>query len=140
MLGETIKRIRKEHGDSLRTLASKLGITFTYIDRIEKGINTISVPVFKKLLTAYPLERNILIKEYADEYIPSEIKEVIGLKIETDFVDNIFSIIKNLDVDTKKIILMGVIEKLEYVSLKNGTYELVKNILEEAKNKTESLK
>ncbi|MCD7980115.1 MAG: helix-turn-helix domain-containing protein, partial [Fusobacterium sp.] len=33
---KTLKKVRNENGDSLRKLGEKLGIHFTYVDKIEK--------------------------------------------------------------------------------------------------------
>ena len=40
--GKTLKRIRLKHKDSLRGLAKKIDLHFTFIDKVEKGTAPIS--------------------------------------------------------------------------------------------------
>lgn len=138
MFGEILKEIRKNNGDSLRKLAEKLNTSFSYIDRIEREEVPASKNILEKLLEVYPLQKEKLIKSYCDDLLPNEAKKYTEQK-EQGFVDDIVSLIENLDKNNKKIILNGIIEKLEYISLKNGKYEDVKDMLENAKTKTEKL-
>lgn len=133
--GEELKQIRKEHKESLRTLAEKVGVAFSYIDRIEKGENPISKPILEKILKYYPLQKNRLIKAYLEETLPDEVQKEIGLKIENNFLNDMKNLIKMLDKENQKLAFLYIIERLEVTSIKNGTYEKVKNILEEVKEK-----
>jgi transcriptional regulator with XRE-family HTH domain len=49
MFGEEIKKYRKENGVSLRALAEKIGVSFTYISYIEKGRAMPAPSIIKKL-------------------------------------------------------------------------------------------
>ncbi len=40
--GTTLKKIRLKHKDSLRGLAKKINLHFTFIDKVEKGTAPIS--------------------------------------------------------------------------------------------------
>lgn len=140
MFGEVLKKIRQKNGDSLRSLGEKIDNNFSYIDRIEKGKVPASKVTLKKLLEVYPFEKEELINAYCDDLLPEEAKRYIeNDNNKDDFMNKIITLVKGLEKENKKMVLLGIIEKLEYISLKNGKYDLVKNILNEAKEKTEKL-
>lgn len=139
MFGKTLKKIRQKNGDSLRSLGEKIDNNFSYIDRIEKGKVPASKVTLRKLLEVYPFEKEELINAYCDDLLPDEAKRYIENNNKDDFMNKIITLVKGLEKENKKMVLLGIIEKLEYISLKNGKYDLVKNILNEAKEKTEKL-
>lgn len=53
--------------------------------------------------------------------------------------DEMFRILKLLDNNTQKIVLNEMIEKIEYLKLKNGEYEEVKDLIELVRNKIKEL-
>ncbi len=55
--GKVLKKVRNEHKHSLRTLAEKTGIYFTYIDKIEKSEKPINNEILEKLVKEYPLDK-----------------------------------------------------------------------------------
>ena len=65
--GKTLKRIRLKHKDSLRGLAKKIDLHFTFIDKVEKGTAPISKNFIENVVAVYPDEREILKKEYLKE-------------------------------------------------------------------------
>lgn len=140
--GEVLKEIRNKNGDSLPKLGEKVSVSFSYIDRIEKGKNSISKKIFERILEVYPFDNEKLIEAYCDETLPETIKNKLissGKENEPDALYEIFLLISKLDKNTKKNIILSLIEKIEYMSFKQGKYEKVKRILEEAKEKTERL-
>lgn len=140
MFGEVLKEIRQKNGDSLRSLGEKIDNNFSYIDRIEKGKVPASKVTLKKILEVYPFEKEELIKAYCDDLLPDEAKKyILKTNDKNDFMEKLIMLVKDLEKENKKMVLLGIIEKLEYISLKNGKYELVKNILDEVKEKTENL-
>ena len=48
--GEVLKEIRLKHKDSLRGLAEKIELHFTFIDKIEKGTAPISKTFIEKIV------------------------------------------------------------------------------------------
>ena len=58
--GKTLKRIRLKHKDSLRGLAKKIDLHFTFIDKVEKGTAPISKNFIENVVAVYPEEREIL--------------------------------------------------------------------------------
>lgn len=133
--GETLKIIRKEHGDSLKRLGEKTGVAHSYIDRIERNETPISKNYFEKILKYYPLQKNRLIKSYLEETLPDEVQKEIGLKIENNFLNDMKNLIKMLDKENQKLAFLYIVERLEVTAIKNGTYDKVKNILEEVKER-----
>lgn len=138
--GEILKEIRIKHGDSLRGLGEKIDNNFSYIDKVEKGVTPISRNLFEKLLKTYPLDKKRLIKAYCDELLPDDVKDYIMPKEQKEnFLGDLFELVKLMDKEQQKIIIFNIIERLEYLSLKDGKFELIKDILEQAKEKTEKL-
>ena len=60
--GKTLKRIRLKHKDSLRGLAKKIDLHFTFIDKVEKGTAPISKNFIENVVAVYPEEREFIYK------------------------------------------------------------------------------
>lgn len=132
--GEILKEIRNKNDDSLRALAEKLDVSFTYIDNIEKEKRPISNGVFEKLLEVYPVDKQKLLEAYCDETLSPSLKGMIlSDKKQDELLNIIFELLQTLDIENKKSIIDLIVEKIEYNSLKHGKYDEVKDILEEAK-------
>lgn len=76
--GEILREIRIKNGDSLRKLAEKTDIVFTYIDRLEKGTVPINKNLLEKFINAYPLYKKEFEKAYLDEVMPDSLKNIKG--------------------------------------------------------------
>ena len=138
--GSTLKEIRLRRGDSLRKLADNIDLPFTFINRVEKGINPPSETMIEGLLKVYPLEKKILSKAYSEEKLPDKVlKELDFDNITEDFLDSILGLVKTLDTSEQKNILNLIIEKIEYMSFKSGHYDEVKEMIDEAKEKINEL-
>ena len=59
------------------------------------------------------------------------------MDFENNFLDNMKDVIKMLDKESQKMAFLYIIERLEYTSLKNGTYDKVKTMLEKVKERVE---
>ena len=79
--GKTLKRIRLKHKDSLRGLAKKIDLHFTFIDKVEKGTAPISKNFIENVVAVYPEEREILKKEYLKETLPDIFQKEDAIKI-----------------------------------------------------------
>ena len=79
--GKTLKRIRLKHKDSLRGLAKKIDLHFTFIDKVEKGTAPISKNFIENVIAVYPEEREILKKEYLKETLPNVFQKEDAIKI-----------------------------------------------------------
>ena len=138
--GSTLKEIRLRRGDSLRKLADKIDLPFTFINSVEKGINPPSETMIEGLLKVYPLEKKILSKAYSEEKLPDKVlKELDFDNITEDFLDSILGLVKTLDTSEQKNILNLILEKIEYMSFKSGNYDEVKEMINEAKEKINEL-
>ena len=79
--GKTLKRIRLKHKDSLRSLAKKIDLHFTFVDKVEKGTAPISKNFIENVVAVYPNEREILKKEYLKETLPNIFQKEDAIKI-----------------------------------------------------------
>ena len=133
--GQTLKEIRLKNGDSLRSLGNKTDVFFTYIDKIEKGVNVINKKLLEKLIATYPLDEKILIDSYIKEMLP------VNINLSDNNNENIyFKFLKSLDLEERKTIYSIILDKVELISLKNGSYEDKKEEIEKAKNLISQLK
>ena len=82
--GEVLKEIRLKHKDSLRGLAEKIELHFTFIDKIEKGTAPISKTFIEKIVAVYPEDMNILKKAYLKETLPQMFQNEEPVKVVED--------------------------------------------------------
>lgn len=141
MFGKVLKEIRIKNGDSLPKLGEKIPVAFSYIDRVEKGKTSISKKIFEKILEIYKFDSEKLIEAYCEEMLPEVVKKKMIKTNENkrDILLEMFLLISKMDKKIKKNIILSIIERLEYISLKEGKYDKIKNILDQAKEKTENL-
>lgn len=138
--GVVLKNVRKQNGDSLRGLADKIDLAFTFIDKVEKGLNPPSENMIIRLLKVYPLQKKVLSKAYAEDELPEDVlKELNFGDITEDFLDSILGLVKTLDTEEQKNILNIILERIEYMSFKSGHYDKVKEMIDGAKGKINEL-
>ena len=56
-----------------------------------------------------------------------------------EFLDGLFELLRLVEVKEQKSILNFITEKVEYLSLKNGNYKQVEELIKEVKEKIEKL-
>ena len=104
--GEILKEVRIKNGDSFRTLADKINIVFSYIDKVEKGIRPITKEMFSRLLNVYPLDKKKLMVAYTFEVFPENaIKDLDLLKDSNDYEFIYKFLFENLSAEEKKNLL-----------------------------------
>lgn len=142
--GETLKSIRIDKNDSYRKLGEKLGITFTYIKKIEDGERPINKNILSKLIEVYPDKE----KEFTEAYLKEVLPDSIATKVLTD---NRLLLLKNNDEllinflvsevtpSIRKTILEIMLLQRENSTKLNGTYEENKEELEEIRKEIEKL-
>ena len=138
--GEILKEVRIKNGDSFRSLADKIDIIFSYIDKVEKGVRPINKEMFSRLLKVYPLDKKKLMVAYTFEVFPENaIKDLDLLKDTNDyeFIDKF--LFENLTDEEKKSLLKNMFDRLEVDCYKKGTYEKNKEKLELIKSKIDKL-
>lgn len=119
--GEVLKEVRKKNGDSLRRLGEKTDIFFTRIGKIEKGTNNINKDILGKLIEVYsnPFDKKKLITSYIEELLPNNANFLISEDAESIY----FKFLKTLPLEEKIKFYESILEKVELISLKNGSYE-----------------
>lgn len=138
--GEILKEIRIKNGDTFRSLAEKIDISFSYIDKVEKGLRPINKEMFSNLLRVYPFDKKRLIDAYTLEVFPENaIKELKLLKDTNDYEYIYEFLFNNLTDIEKKNLLKNMFERLEVELFKKGTYENNKGKLNIIKSKIDNL-
>lgn len=134
--GELLKKIRIEKGDSLRKLGEKIGVHFSYIDKIEKGDRPANKEILSSLLKEYPDKEKELVEVYLKEVLPEDITIDISLNLNDKLVKYLLS---DISEETKKEILKLMLIQRENESHRKGTYEIDKIELENIKKEIEKL-
>ncbi|HBJ80222.1 MULTISPECIES: helix-turn-helix domain-containing protein [Fusobacterium] len=147
--GEVLRKIRTEHGDSLRGLAEKTGVYFTYIAKIETGEKSVTKEILEKLIEEYPLQKNEFIESYIKELLPDFVlKEIKKQSVADTSLTAIKDVgekelynllFKGLEVSEQKEILNTLLERLEVLHFKKGTLEKNKKKLEVIKKEIEKI-
>ena len=138
--GEILKEIRIKNGDTFRSLAEKIDISFSYIDKVEKGLRPINKEMFSNLLRVYPFDKKRLIDAYTLEVFPENaIKELKLLKDTNDYEYIYEFLFNNLTDVEKKNLLKNMFDRLEVELFKKGTYEINKEKLYIIKSKIDNL-
>lgn len=138
--GEILKEVRIKNGDTFRSLAEKIDISFSYIDKVEKGLRPINKEMFSNLLRVYPFDKKRLIEAYTLEVFPENaIKELKLLKDTNDYEYIYEFLFNNLTDIEKKNLLKNMFERLEVELFKKGTYENNKEKLNIIKSKIDNL-
>lgn len=138
--GEILKEVRIKNGDSFRSLADKIDIIFSYIDKVEKGVRPINKEMFSRLLKVYPLDKKKLMVAYTFEVFPENaIKDLDLLKDTNDYEFIYKFLFENLTDEEKKSLLKNMFDRLEVDCYKKGTYEKNKEKLELIKSKIDRL-
>lgn len=143
--GEFLNSIRKEKGDSLRSLGDKLGFNFNYISQIEKGTSAVGKNFLAKIVEAYPDKELELTSYYLKEVLPEKLYDKYINVINSDLKDEISKktlidfMLQDIDIETKKDIFNYMITKRENEYYKKGIYEKNKSMIELIKKKIEEL-
>ena len=146
--GELLKKIRTDNRMSLRDLGKSLDVSFTFVDKIEKGVSPVSKNFLEKVLNYFTLNKKELVEAYIQEYVPAVVLEELKKKDEVvvQAIKNLDSQVvfefffKNLDTQERKELLTELIEKFEYKSYKEGTLEKNREKIEIIKEKIKNLK
>ena len=138
--GEILKEFRIKNGDTFRSLAEKIDISFSYIDKVEKGLRPINKEMFSNLLRVYPFDKKRLIDAYTLEVFPENaIKDLKLLKDTNDYEYIYEFLFNNLTDIEKKNLLKNMFDRLEVELFKKGTYENNKEKLNIIKSKIDNL-
>lgn len=102
--GDVLRKIRIDENDSYRSLSKKTGITYSYFDKIERGVSPVNAKILEALIEVYPNKRKELVAAYCETKIPKFIYDTIRDTVEPagaiDFSKKeikVFSVISNSD-------------------------------------------
>lgn len=76
ILGENIRRLRKENGLSQQEAALMAGITSSYWGYIERGCKNLSLDTLEKIAEVLGVEGHILLIASPDKNIPAELMQL----------------------------------------------------------------
>ncbi len=146
--GEVLKKIRTDKQMSLRDLGKELDLSFTFVDKVEKGISPASENFLEKVLECFPLHRKELIEAYTKDNIPAvvidELKkkdEVVTQAIKNIDAEIVFKLFfEKLSVEDRKELLTNILDKFEIKSYKQGTIEEDREEIELIREKIKELK
>lgn len=136
--GELLNKLRVEKGMSLRELAEKTDISFSFISKVETGLVPASENFLEKIIEYFPQHKNELVDAYIQTYVSDIVIENLQKKVEKNLVFEMF--FKKLSVEDRKELLKNIVDKLEYQSYKRGTIEEDKEELEIIRKEIEKLK
>lgn len=90
--GLKIRKLRKQHGDTLQQLAAKVGYDYSNLSKVERGTYGIQLELLKKIIEVYqvdpsyffgtsftPAEGDLLLNEKLD---PSELKREFNFEVD----------------------------------------------------------
>ncbi|MGL5901346.1 MAG: helix-turn-helix domain-containing protein [Cetobacterium sp.] len=102
--GEVLRTIRVEEKDSYRSLSQKTGITYSYFDKIERGVSPVNTKILEALIKVYPNRKEELVKAYCETKIPKFVYDTIRDSISADGTTSmqrkeikIFTVLSNSD-------------------------------------------
>jgi transcriptional regulator with XRE-family HTH domain len=62
VFGQRLRAVRKEHGWTLRVLAAKAGVHWTYLGQVERGERNVSLLTILRLSKALGIDAGVLLK------------------------------------------------------------------------------
>ena len=135
-MSELIKKIRADYNESTRDFSEKIGLSHSFISKLEGGDRKVSKKTLGTLIEKYPLYEKQLLQAYAEQNLPEnfdntfhDLRQVEGIKEQL----KIYSFISNGDGRVnfstyKEMELMVTNENLEII--KNGfIFEVIGEML-----------
>lgn len=138
--GEVLKKIRKEKNDTVRSLAEKAGISYSFIGRVEKDSAPISRNFIDKIIKVYTDREEEILRAYMETKIPESVVEKNKILAENNDENLIRQLISEATPEDRKAVLELLVLQREVEARKNGTYEKRKKELETIKKEIEKLK
>lgn len=137
--GEVLKKIRKEKNDTVRSLAEKAGISYSFIGRVEKDSAPVSRNFVDKIMKVYIDKEEELLKAYMETKIPESISEKNKILAENNDENLIRQLLSEATPEDRKAVLELLVLQREVEARKNGTYEKRKKELDAIKKEIEKL-
>ena len=142
--GEVLKKIRKEKKDTVRSLAEKAGISYSFIGRVEKNSAPVSSNFVEKIAKVYKDKENELFNAYIKTKMPDTMTDKLNKN--SKFVldsgnDEVLAkfLYSESSPQFRKYILQLLVAQRELEAKNNGTYEKRKEEIEAIKKEIEKL-
>lgn len=130
---EMLKNARKKHGDSMKSLAEKMGISANYINLVENEKRPPSKDFIEKLVEVYKNEKDLLLDCYYNENVPqfiieqirnNKIKDMILERIikKQDFSEIYSEFFEKLSIEDQKIALKILMERMKELESSKGNF------------------
>lgn len=130
---EVLKETRKKHGDSMKSLAEKIGMSANYINLVENEKRPPSKDFIEKLAEVYKEEKDILLDSYYNENVPyfiieqirnNKIKEMILERIakKQDFSEIYSEFFEKLNIEDQKVALKILMDRMKELEKLKGNF------------------
>lgn len=142
--GEVLKKIRKEKKDTVRSLAGKAGISYSFIGRVEKNSAPVSSNFVEKIAAVYKDREDELLNAYMLTKLPNTMTDKLNKNSKFLLENGNDEILANIlysesSPQFRKYILQLLVAQRELEAKNNGTYEERKQELEVIKKEIEKL-
>lgn len=137
--GKVLKKIRKEKNDTVRSLAEKAGISYSFIGRVEKDSAPVSRNFVDKIIKVYIDREEEILRAYMETKIPESVVEKNKILTENRDENLIRQLLSEATPKDRKAVLELLVLQREVEARKNGTYEKRKKELEAIKKEIEKL-
>ncbi|MEK6459569.1 helix-turn-helix transcriptional regulator [Heyndrickxia faecalis] len=66
-IGQKIKQLRKEHKDTLKSLAAKIDYDWSNLSKVERGVYSASMDLLNKIIKVYDVNPNYFFEGLTDQ-------------------------------------------------------------------------
>lgn len=130
---EVLKEARKKHGDSMKSLAEKIGMSANYINLVENEKRPPSKDFIENLIEVYREEKDILLDSYYNENVPqfiieqirnNKIKDMILERIakKQDFSEIYSEFFEKLSIEDQKVALKILMDRMKELENSKGKF------------------
>lgn len=131
---EVLKNVRKKHGDSMKSLAEKVGMSANYINLVENEKRPPSKDLIEKLIEVYKEEKDVLLDSYYIENVPkfiieqirnNKIKDMILERVakKQDFSQIYSEFFEKLSVEDQKVALKILMDRMKELESTKGNFD-----------------
>lgn len=130
---EVLKEARKKHGDSMKSLAEKIGMSANYINLVENEKRPPSKDFIENLIEVYREEKDTLLDSYYNENVPqfiieqirnNKIKDMILERIakKQDFSEIYSDFFEKLSIEDQKVALKILMDRMKELESSKGNF------------------
>lgn len=130
---EVLKDTRKKHGDSMKSLAEKIGMSANYVNLVENEKRPPSKDFIENLIEIYKEEKDVLLDSYYNENVPkfvveqirnNKIKDMILERIakKQDFSEIYSEFFEKLSIEDQKVALKILMDRMKELESTKGSF------------------